>query len=247
MAVVERQCGIHSLDSSATGLKFTNQLSETLALNNQILENGAGIALGDVDGDGWCDIYLCGAENSNKLFNNLGAWKFADITGSAGVACAGQFSTGAVLADLDGDGDLDLLVNGLGVGTRCFLNDGRGHFPGQCVRASNVRWRHVVGADRRGRRRGPRSLRGELSRLLRHDPPPPKITRRRWENPRVAGGRFAGFLRADGQIEVVERANRHVLPHNGKGKFRAVAGLAALFWMNKAILGKDRRKSGDCR
>jgi hypothetical protein len=54
-----------------------------------------------------------------------------DITASAGVACSNQFSTGAVLADVDGDGDLDLLVNGIGVGTRLFLNDGKGHFKSQ--------------------------------------------------------------------------------------------------------------------
>ena len=44
------------------------------------------------------------------------------------MACAGQASTGAVFADVDGDGDLDLLVNGVGAGTRLFLNDGKGHF-----------------------------------------------------------------------------------------------------------------------
>src|SRR5262245_54415459 len=113
----EGKTGFTRLSSGITGLSFTNRLSEILALNNQILENGTGIALGDVDGDGWCDVYLCGAENPNRLFRNLGAWKFADITESAGVDCTGQFSTGAVLADLEGDGDLDLLVNGLGVGT----------------------------------------------------------------------------------------------------------------------------------
>ena len=59
--VANGKAGFTRLDSSATGLTFTNQLSEILALNNQILENGAGIALGDVDGDGWCDVYLCGA------------------------------------------------------------------------------------------------------------------------------------------------------------------------------------------
>src|SRR5206468_7496976 len=67
----EGKAGFTRLDPRVTGLAFTNRLSESLALNNQILENGAGIALGDVDGDGWCDVYLCGAENANKLFRNL--------------------------------------------------------------------------------------------------------------------------------------------------------------------------------
>src|SRR5206468_2383661 len=44
------------------------------------------------------------------------------------VACPDQYSTGAAFADVDGDGDLDLLVNSLGGGTRLFLNDGQGHF-----------------------------------------------------------------------------------------------------------------------
>src|SRR5207247_1227429 len=39
-----------------------------------------------------------------------------------------RYSTGAVFADVDGDGDLDLLVNRLGDGTRLFLNDGKGYF-----------------------------------------------------------------------------------------------------------------------
>ena len=47
---------------------------------------------------------------------------------SAGVACTNQFSTGAVLADVDGDGQLDLLVNSIGGGTRLFINDGHAHF-----------------------------------------------------------------------------------------------------------------------
>src|SRR5207248_3417667 len=98
------------------------------AAENQIRLNGSGVALGDVDRDGLCDIYLCRLEGANALYRNLGGWKFEDITAGAGVACADQYSTGAVFADVDGDGDLDLLVNGLGRGTRLFLNDGQGHF-----------------------------------------------------------------------------------------------------------------------
>src|SRR5205809_5182361 len=67
-------------------------------------------------------------ESGNRLYRNLGGWRFADITDQAGVRCAGQDSTAAVFADVDGDGDLDLLVNSLGGGTRLFLNDGKGHF-----------------------------------------------------------------------------------------------------------------------
>jgi hypothetical protein len=54
--------------------------------------------------------------------------RFEEITEQAGVGCVGLRSTGAVFADLDGDGDLDLIVNTAGNGTRVFLNDGHGHF-----------------------------------------------------------------------------------------------------------------------
>ena len=92
------------------------------------MEDGSGVALGDVDGDGLCDVYLTGMESDNRLYRNLGGWKFTDITARAGVACEGQHSTGAVLADVDGDGDLDLLVNAIGRGTRLFINQGDGTF-----------------------------------------------------------------------------------------------------------------------
>jgi len=120
--------GFTRLPSPQTGIAFTNSLHPSVAANNQILENGAGVALGDMDGDGWCDVFLCGSQRPSALFRNLGGWRFEDVTASAGVACSGQFTTGAVFADVDGDGDLDLLVNGIGVGTRLFLNDGLGHF-----------------------------------------------------------------------------------------------------------------------
>ena len=120
--------GFVALPGSSTGITFTNHLSDAAAGKNRILENGSGVALGDVDGDGLCDIYFCSLEGSNVLYKNLGNWKFVDITPSAGVACSGQHSTGAVFADVDGDGDLDLLVNSIGGGTRLFLNDGKGHF-----------------------------------------------------------------------------------------------------------------------
>jgi hypothetical protein len=114
-----------------TGVMFTNVLARDRHLTNQILLNGSGVAAGDVDGDGWCDVYFCGLDGPNVLFRNLGDWRFQDVTAESGVACVGLDSTAAAFADLDGDGDLDLLVNTIGVGVHLFLNDGNGRFSEQ--------------------------------------------------------------------------------------------------------------------
>jgi hypothetical protein len=119
--------GFQPLVPEQTGIRFTNILSDAALAKNQILEVGSGVALGDVDRDGWVDIYFCSISGGNRLYRNLGNWKFEDITTDL-IACAGQASTGAVFADVDGDSNLDLLVNGIGAGTRLFLNDGKGHF-----------------------------------------------------------------------------------------------------------------------
>ncbi len=120
--------GFTLLPGSTTGVNFTNTLTEARIMMNANLLNGSGVALGDYDGDGLCDIYLCNLNGTNALYRNLGNWKFTNVTDSAGVACPGQTSTGAVFADLDGDGHLDLLVTSMGGPNACFLNDGRGHF-----------------------------------------------------------------------------------------------------------------------
>jgi hypothetical protein len=120
--------GFSNLPPAVTGVKFVNTLPESRHLTNQILLNGAGLAAGDVDGDGWCDLYLCCSEGVNALYRNLGGWKFQEVPGAGGAACSGLTSTGAALADLDGDGDLDLIVNTVARGTRLFFNDGRGQF-----------------------------------------------------------------------------------------------------------------------
>src|SRR6266550_4250152 len=124
----EGRPGFTLLQPGDTGILFSNRLSDAAVAKNRLYEIGSGVAVGDIDGDGLVDIYFCRLEGGNVLYRNLGDWKFEDITASAGVACPNQFSTGCVLVDIDGDGDLDLLVNSLGGGTRLFLNDGKGHF-----------------------------------------------------------------------------------------------------------------------
>jgi hypothetical protein len=81
-----------------------------------------------VDGDGSCDLYFCRTDGANVLYRNLGNWKFEEVREAAGAACANLTSTGCALADLDGDNDLDLIVNTLGRGTHVFFNNGQGHF-----------------------------------------------------------------------------------------------------------------------
>lgn len=232
--------GFARLSALETGLGFTNRLSDLLSYNNQVLENGSGVALGDVDGDGQCDIYLCGLENSNRLFRNLGGWRFADMTEPAGVGCDGQFSTGAVLADVDGDSDLDLLVNGLGTGTRLFRNDGRGRFAEEprsgLLRTSAATSMALGDADGDGDL--DLYVTNYRSQSARNDPRPPAISARQVNGRLVItpADRFTGFLRADGKVELIEKGEPDAFYLNeGAGIFKAVG------WTNGAFLDESGR------
>lgn len=120
--------GFKSLSSAKTGIRFNNTITPKEIAQNREYLNGSGVAAGDVNGDGRIDLYFCSLNGPNKLYKNLGRMKFKDITQKAGVGHADYRSTGAVFADVDGDGDLDLLVTSLGQGNKLYLNDGNGHF-----------------------------------------------------------------------------------------------------------------------
>jgi enediyne biosynthesis protein E4 len=101
------------LPSSSTNVNFKNQLTETEQSN--IIEylyfnNGAGVAAGDINNDGLVDLYFTSNQHSNKLYLNRGNFKFEDITEKAGVAGTGDWKTGVTMADVNGDGLLDIYV-----------------------------------------------------------------------------------------------------------------------------------------
>jgi enediyne biosynthesis protein E4 len=111
-----------------TGITFSNGLASVLMTANNNLMNGSGVAIGDVDGDGRPDLYFCAIDGTNALYRNRGGWEFEEITGRAGVGMPGMRSTGALFADINGNGHMDLLVSTLGSGVFCFINDGSGRF-----------------------------------------------------------------------------------------------------------------------
>ena len=119
--------GFRQVPVEESGVDFVNRLEEEDYLESIVAHNGSGLALGDVDGDGRPDIYLCALQGPNRLYRNRGGWRFEEVDAGE-AACSDQWSTGAVLVDVEGDGDADLLVNGVRAGTRLFRNDGAGNF-----------------------------------------------------------------------------------------------------------------------
>jgi len=123
--------GFTSLGPSQTGISFSNTVSDSLLVQNRQLAQGAGVCLADVDGDGRPDVFLARTAGPSALYRNLGDWRFEDITGQAGVAAPDRHATGCAFADVDGDGDQDLILVSLGGPNALFLNDGKGHFSEQ--------------------------------------------------------------------------------------------------------------------
>ncbi|MEQ9443033.1 MAG: VCBS repeat-containing protein [Cyclobacteriaceae bacterium] len=101
------------LSSGDTGIKFKNILRETEEFNVMkygYFYNGGGVAVGDINNDSLPDIYFSGNLVASKLYLNRGNWEFEDVTESAGVAAAGLWNTGVSMADVNGDGWLDIYV-----------------------------------------------------------------------------------------------------------------------------------------
>src|SRR5881394_1636872 len=127
-----------SLPSSSTNIRFENKVKNKHLFNilyYLYFYNGGGVAIGDINNDGLPDIYFtANSKGHNKLYLNKGNFEFEDITDKAGVAGTADWCTGATMADVNGDGLLDIYVSavsgkyGLKGHNELFINNGNSTF-----------------------------------------------------------------------------------------------------------------------
>ena len=101
------------LPESSTGVNFRNDIVETPTMFMYLYENlyvGGGVSIGDINNDGLPDIYFSSTLGSNKLYLNLGGFKFKDITETAGVNGGDGIKTGISMVDINNDGYLDIFI-----------------------------------------------------------------------------------------------------------------------------------------
>jgi hypothetical protein len=128
------------LSSQQTNIHFNNAISENESLNVLSYEyfyNGGGVAVGDINNDGFEDLFFTGNMKPNKLYLNQGNFKFKDITASASKELegrAGGWKTGVTMADVNGDGLIDIYICYSGKAgadmrrNQLFINLGNGKF-----------------------------------------------------------------------------------------------------------------------
>ena len=124
------------LSPEETGISFVNELPEDPGFNivNYLnYYNGGGVAAGDVNADGLPDLYFTSNLGSDRLYLNRGNYRFEDATERAGVGGAAGWTSGVTMADVNGDGHLDIYVSSVHYLTMrgrnvLYVNDGDGTF-----------------------------------------------------------------------------------------------------------------------
>ncbi|MBI2537906.1 MAG: VCBS repeat-containing protein, partial [Gemmatimonadetes bacterium] len=126
------------LTPDQTGVTFANTITTNDSVNVQsdfFVYNGGGVAIGDIDNDGWPDLFFTGNMVSSRLYLNKGSMRFEDITERAGVT-TNRWVSGASMVDINSDGYLDIYLSVSGPewstsaerANLLFLNDGNHRF-----------------------------------------------------------------------------------------------------------------------
>jgi len=96
-----------------SNIDFDNRITENDSINPfdvTNMYNGAGVGIGDFNGDGLMDIYFAGNQVPCRLYLNQGDFKFRDVTSVAKVDGNGKWCRGVALVDINNDGRLDMYV-----------------------------------------------------------------------------------------------------------------------------------------
>lgn len=110
----EEETLFRQIDGKKSGIVFSNTIATNDSINildNEFTYNGAGVAVGDLNGDGLQDLYFCGNQVPNRCYLNRGGLRFEDVTDASGTQKKpGQWSSGVTFVDINGDGRLDIHV-----------------------------------------------------------------------------------------------------------------------------------------
>lgn len=119
------------------GITFRNTVADgpdASILDYLNFYNGGGIAVGDVNNDSLPDLFFVGNREKNALYLNRGGLRFEDVTETAGVGGNSDWNTGAIMADVNNDGLLDIYVlavigvSGFDGYNELYINRGDGTF-----------------------------------------------------------------------------------------------------------------------
>ncbi|MDB5283278.1 MAG: RNA-binding protein, partial [Bacteroidota bacterium] len=102
------------LSPQQTNVVFRNDVSEDSAWNILLYNysyNGGGVATGDLNNDGLPDLVFTSNQHGARVYLNKGGLKFEDVTAKCGLDDTIGWTTGVTLADVDGDGWLDIYVS----------------------------------------------------------------------------------------------------------------------------------------
>jgi len=110
---IELTGGLELMSSTHTGINFNNSITESETVNhiyyNQIY-SGSGVAIGDLNNDGYPDIYFGGNQVGDKLYVNKGDLNFEDISKKSKISQSPGWTWGITMADVNSDGYLDIYV-----------------------------------------------------------------------------------------------------------------------------------------
>ncbi|HLX59968.1 MAG TPA: FG-GAP-like repeat-containing protein [Planctomycetota bacterium] len=132
LAAQEGSTGLmfEELSPAQTGIDFENKIDTNHPLKF-LYHSGfgcGGVCVGDIDNDGLPDVLLLNGPGENKLYRNLGNFKFEDISAKAGIGGGDRWAVGAAMVDINNDGLLDIYICNYDAPNELYINNGDGTF-----------------------------------------------------------------------------------------------------------------------